>query len=96
MIWQYGAQRARRRANPLQIGTMPIGAIFYIQNEEWWRDRHTPACGTAALLPCATDGAGKSHSHVQIRCRSVRQPQETSLSPPNHRPPASIGLSEPH
>lgn len=38
MIRQYGAQRCRGGANPLRVGTIPAGAILYLQNEGWWRD----------------------------------------------------------
>jgi hypothetical protein len=46
MLRQYNAQTARGGDNPLRVGTIPIGAIFYIQNEDWWRDRYRgrPIC----------------------------------------------------
>jgi len=39
MIRQYYAQRARGGHNPLRVGVIPVGAILYLQNELWWRDR---------------------------------------------------------
>ena len=39
MLRQYYAQRARGGHNPLRVGVIPVGAIFYLQNESWWRDR---------------------------------------------------------
>ncbi|GAB0119877.1 hypothetical protein [Acidisoma sp. 7E03] len=46
MIRQYGAQRCCGGDNPLRIGTIPIGAIFYLQDDTWWRDRYRgrPIC----------------------------------------------------
>jgi hypothetical protein len=43
MIRQYHAQRRRGGANPLGVGVIPVGAIFYIQDEGWWRDRYRGA-----------------------------------------------------
>jgi hypothetical protein len=40
MIRQYFAQRCRSGRNPLRVGVIPVGAIFYLQNEDWWRDRY--------------------------------------------------------
>jgi hypothetical protein len=39
MIRQYYAQRSRGGDNPLRVGIIPTGAIFYFQDEGWWRDR---------------------------------------------------------
>lgn len=39
MFRQYYAQRARGGHNPLCVGVIPVGAIFYLQDESWWRDR---------------------------------------------------------
>ncbi len=46
MIRQYFAQRCRGGHNPLRVGIIAIGAIFYIQNNGWWRDRYRgkPVC----------------------------------------------------
>jgi hypothetical protein len=39
MIRQYYAQRCRGGYNPRRIGIIPCGAIFYVQDSGWWRDR---------------------------------------------------------
>jgi hypothetical protein len=46
MIRQYYAQRCRGGDNPLRVGVIPSGAIFYIQDEGWRRDgfRGAPIC----------------------------------------------------
>lgn len=32
--------------NPLRVGIIPVGAIFYLQDDGWWRERHRskPMC----------------------------------------------------
>lgn len=46
MIRQYLAQRCRGGNNPLRVGVIPTGAVFYIQDDGWWRDRYRgkPLC----------------------------------------------------
>ena len=46
MIRQYHAQRSRGGDNPLRVGVIPTGTIFYLQDEGWWRDRFrgAPSC----------------------------------------------------
>ena len=39
MIRQYGAQRCIGGNNPRRVGTIPAGAIFHLQDDDWWRDR---------------------------------------------------------
>ena len=43
MIRQYHAQRRQGGNNPLGIGVIAIGTIFYVQDEGWWRDRYRGA-----------------------------------------------------
>ena len=43
MIRQYNAQRRQGGNNPLGIGVIAIGTIFYVQDEGWWRDRYRGA-----------------------------------------------------
>lgn len=43
MIRQYRAQRQRGGDNPLGVGVIGVGSIFYIQDEGWWRDRYRGA-----------------------------------------------------
>ena len=46
MIRHYYAQRCRGGDNPLRVGVIPSGAVFYLQDECWWRDRFrgAPIC----------------------------------------------------
>ncbi len=48
MIRQYYAQRARGGDNPLRVGTVAVGSIFYLQDEGFFRDRYggTAVCRT--------------------------------------------------
>ncbi len=39
MIRQYYAQRARGGDNPLRVGTVAVGSIFYLQDDGFFRDR---------------------------------------------------------
>ena len=39
MLRHYFAQRCRGGDNPLRIGTIAIGSIYYIQPDHWWRER---------------------------------------------------------
>ena len=40
MIRQYGAGQRQGGHNPLGVGMIPAGAIFYLQDEDWWRNRY--------------------------------------------------------
>ena len=40
MIRQYFAQRFQGGANPLRVGVVAAGSIFYLQDEGFFRDRH--------------------------------------------------------
>ena len=46
MLRQYFAQRCRSGDNPLRVGTIAIGSIYYIQPDHWWRERFrgAPPC----------------------------------------------------
>jgi hypothetical protein len=48
MIRQYYAQWARGGDNPLRVGTVAVGSIFYLQHEGFFRDRFggTAVCRT--------------------------------------------------
>jgi hypothetical protein len=48
MIRQYYAQRARGGDNPLRVGTVAAGEIFYLQDEGFFHDRFggTAVCRT--------------------------------------------------
>jgi hypothetical protein len=43
MMRQYHAQRARGGPNPLRVGIISIGSIYYIQDRGIWHDRFGPA-----------------------------------------------------
>ena len=46
MIRLYHAHRRQGGRNPLGIGVVPAGAMFYLQADCWWRDRYRgkPVC----------------------------------------------------
>ncbi len=48
MIRQYYAQRARGGDNPLRVGVVAVGSLFYLQDEGFFRDRYggTAICRT--------------------------------------------------
>ena len=58
MIRQYSAQRSRGGYNPLRVGTIPVGAIFYLQPDHWWRDRNrpNPACQNPVIVEAFLNG----------------------------------------
>jgi hypothetical protein len=58
VIRQYYAQRARGGSNPLRVGVIPAGAIFYIQDDAWWRDRFRgrPVCREPWIVECFLNG----------------------------------------
>jgi hypothetical protein len=39
MIRQYFAHRFMGGHNPLHIGSIAVGSIYYLQDDSWWRDR---------------------------------------------------------
>ena len=40
MIRQYFAQRCQSGTNPLRVGVVAVGSIFYLQDEGFFRDHH--------------------------------------------------------
>jgi hypothetical protein len=52
MIRQYGAQRCQGGNNPLRVGVVAVGSIFYLQDEAFFRDRHggTAVCRTTWIV----------------------------------------------
>lgn len=58
MIRQYFAQRCRGGDNPLRVGVIPAGAIFYLQPEWWWRDRFrgNPICRNPVIVEAFLNG----------------------------------------
>jgi hypothetical protein len=58
LIRQYRAHRRRGGPNPLGVGVIPVGAIFYIQNDGWWRDRYrgAPVCRNPWIVEAFLNG----------------------------------------
>ena len=58
MTRQYFAHRRRGGCNPLGVGVIPVGAIFYIQDEGWWRDRYrgAPICRDPWIVEAFLNG----------------------------------------
>ena len=48
MLRQYHAQRRQGGDNPLGVGTVALGSIFYLQDDSYWRARfgRTAVCRT--------------------------------------------------
>jgi hypothetical protein len=55
---QYGAQRRRGGHNPLRVGVVAAGTIFYLQDESWWRDRYRgrPVCRNPWIVAAFLNG----------------------------------------
>jgi hypothetical protein len=58
MIRQYYTQRCRGGDNPLRVGVIPSGAIFYIQEHGWWSDRYrgAPICRNPWIVESFLNG----------------------------------------
>jgi len=58
MIRQYFALSCRGGDNPLRVGVIPVGAILYLQNEDWWRDRYrgAPTCRAPWIVEAFLNG----------------------------------------
>ena len=52
MLRQYHAQRRQGGDNPLGVGTVALGSIFYLQDDGYWRARFggTAACRTPWIV----------------------------------------------
>ena len=71
MIRQYYAQRCRGGYNPLRVGVIPAGAIFYIQDDGWWCDRYRgrPVCREPWIVEAflnGTVGAGRRNAETGL------------------------------
>jgi hypothetical protein len=71
MIRQYYAQRCRGGHNPLRVGVIPAGAIFYVQDDSWWRDRFRgrPVCREPWIVEAflnGTTGAGRRNRETGL------------------------------
>jgi hypothetical protein len=72
MIRQYHAQRRRGGSNLLGVGVIPVGAIFYLQDEGWWRDRYrgAPICRNPWIVEAflnGTIGAARRNRQTGLR-----------------------------
>jgi hypothetical protein len=58
VIRQHFAHRRRGGCNPLGVGVIPVAAIFYIQDEGWWRDRYrgAPICRNPWIVEAFLNG----------------------------------------
>jgi hypothetical protein len=58
MMRQYFAQRRQGGPNPYGVGVIPIGAIFYIQDESFWRERFRgrPTCRNPWIVEAFLNG----------------------------------------
>lgn len=58
MIRQYKAQRFKGGQNPLRIGVISVGAVFYLQDDWWWRERYRgkPICREPWIVTAFLNG----------------------------------------
>lgn len=58
MMRQYGAQRRRGGDNPLRVGTIAIGSVFYLQDQGYFRARHgeAPVCRAPWMVEAYLNG----------------------------------------
>jgi len=71
MMRQYHARRRQGGNNPLGVGVIPTGAIFYIQDPGWWRDRYrgAPLCRNPWIVEAflnGTIGAARHNSETGL------------------------------
>ncbi|NPD70283.1 hypothetical protein HN018_24210 (plasmid) [Lichenicola cladoniae] len=58
MIRQYDASRSRGGPNPLRVGVIAIGSIYYLQDQGFFRDRFggTPVCRVPWMVEAFLNG----------------------------------------
>lgn len=58
MIRQYFTSPFMGGYNPLHIGTIAAGSIYYLQNDGWWRDRYRgrPVCREPWIVEAFLNG----------------------------------------
>ena len=58
MMREYHAHRRQGGHNPLGVGVIPAGAIFYLQDDHWWRDRYRgrPSCREPWIVEAFLNG----------------------------------------
>ncbi len=71
MMRQYGAQRRRGGANPLGVGTVAVGSMFYLQDAAFFNDRY----GGHAIckVPWQVEGFLNGMLHASRRDPDTRQ-----------------------
>ncbi len=65
---QYYAARRQGGENPFGVGVIPVGAIFYLQNDAWWRDRFRgrPSCRNPWIVESFLNGIMAAARRNQI------------------------------
>ncbi len=73
MIRQYAAQRRRDGHNLPGVGVIPVGTIFYVQDECWWRDRYRgqPICRRPRAAQAASPRAQKQDTDTGRSARAA-------------------------
>ena len=68
---QYGAQRRCGGPNPLGVGVIAVGAIFYLQDPRWFNERYpsSPVCRVPWQVEAFTNGV----LHAARRDAETRQ-----------------------
>jgi hypothetical protein len=58
MLRQYFASRFMGGNNPLRIGSIAVGSIYFIQDDGWWRDRYRtrPVCRNPWIVEAFLNG----------------------------------------
>jgi hypothetical protein len=58
MFRQYFAQRCQGGANPLRVGVIAVGSIYYLQDQSFFRDRHggRPVCRAPWIVESFLNG----------------------------------------
>jgi len=58
MIGQCHAQRHQGGHNRLGVGVIAAGAVFYLQDDDWWRDRYrgAPICRNPWIVEAFLNG----------------------------------------
>ncbi len=58
MIRAYGASRCRPGHNPLRVGVIAVGSIFYLQNQGYFRSRYSeaPVCKAPWIVEAFLNG----------------------------------------
>ncbi|WP_338929221.1 hypothetical protein WDZ11_22290 (plasmid) [Roseomonas mucosa] len=84
MLRQYHAPRRQGGYNPLGVGTIALGSVFYLQDEGYWRARFRAA--PIARVPWIVEAFLNGQYHAARRdpatghWRSVYVPNRTDLA----------------